>query len=93
MVVLAGAVCDFRMDYGRVLNPKSKVIIVNRSRDDLVLNTGLTGFWSATQSVEAQLGLGLGLGSPASGPPRSLSRPQWPLPCTLTHEPPTVRIQ
>lgn len=57
VVVLAGAVCDFRMDYGRVLNPKSKVIIVNRSRDDLVLNTGITGFWSSTQAVEADPGI------------------------------------
>ena len=26
VVILAGAVCDFRLDYGRSLSPKSKII-------------------------------------------------------------------
>ena len=25
LIILAGAVCDFRLDYGRSLNPKAKV--------------------------------------------------------------------
>jgi len=56
VVLLLGAVCDFRMDYGRTLSPNSKVIIVNRSSNDLTINSGFTGFWKATQSVQADPG-------------------------------------
>ena len=30
VVILAGAVCDFRLSYGRVLSRRSKIIAVNR---------------------------------------------------------------
>ena len=35
VVVLAGAVCDFRLGYGRVLNRKSKIIAINRCKEQL----------------------------------------------------------
>jgi thiamine pyrophosphate-dependent acetolactate synthase large subunit-like protein len=38
LVILAGIPCDFRLDYGRDINPKAKLISVNRSRADLYLN-------------------------------------------------------
>ena len=31
----AGIVCDFRLGYGKVLSRKSKVVAINRSRDQL----------------------------------------------------------
>lgn len=43
VVILAGAVCDFRLSYGRVLNRKSHVIAVNRDRVSLTKNTDI--FW------------------------------------------------
>jgi len=48
VVILGGTVCDFRMDYGRTLNKKSKVISVNRSPTDMVLNAGV--FWNPTMT-------------------------------------------
>ncbi len=38
LVVLAGMPCDFRLDYGRAINPKAEVISINRSKRDLILN-------------------------------------------------------
>ena len=38
LVILAGVPCDFRLDYGRVLNHKAKIISINLSRNDLYLN-------------------------------------------------------
>ena len=35
VVDVAGIVCDFRLGYGKVLSRKSKVIAINRSRDQL----------------------------------------------------------
>jgi len=32
---VAGIMCDFRLGYGKVLSRKSKVIAINRSRDQL----------------------------------------------------------
>ncbi|PKL37411.1 MAG: acetolactate synthase [Spirochaetae bacterium HGW-Spirochaetae-1] len=37
-VILAGMPCDFRLDYGRSINRKARLISVNRSRQDLYLN-------------------------------------------------------
>lgn len=34
-IILAGAVCDFRLSYGRVLGRKAKVIAINRNKADL----------------------------------------------------------
>jgi acetolactate synthase-1/2/3 large subunit len=38
LVILAGIPCDFRLDYGRDINPKAKLISINRSTADLFLN-------------------------------------------------------
>ena len=38
MVILAGVSCDFRLDYGRVINHKAKMISINLSRNDMYLN-------------------------------------------------------
>ena len=38
LVILAGMPCDFRMDYGRVINPDASLLAVNRSKKDLSLN-------------------------------------------------------
>ncbi|HPN12133.1 MAG TPA: thiamine pyrophosphate-binding protein [Spirochaetota bacterium] len=38
LVVLAGIPFDFRLDYGRAINPRARVISVNRSRRELTMN-------------------------------------------------------
>jgi thiamine pyrophosphate-dependent acetolactate synthase large subunit-like protein len=38
LVMIAGMPCDFRLDYGRVINPKAFYIAINRSKDDLKKN-------------------------------------------------------
>jgi len=38
LVVLAGMPCDFRLNYGRDVNARAKLIGINRSRGDLYLN-------------------------------------------------------
>ncbi|XP_074594982.1 2-hydroxyacyl-CoA lyase 2-like [Brevipalpus obovatus] len=53
-VVLAGAVADFRLDYGRILSSKSKIIAVNRSKEQLKKNQPF--FWKATLSINADVG-------------------------------------
>ncbi|XP_057297847.1 2-hydroxyacyl-CoA lyase 2-like [Hydractinia symbiolongicarpus] len=46
LVLLIGTVCDFRLSYGRVLNKKSKIIAVNRNREQLYKNSDI--FWKPT---------------------------------------------
>lgn len=36
VIVLAGAVCDFRLSYGRGLNKKAKIIAVNRDKTQMM---------------------------------------------------------
>uniref|UniRef100_U3EUP3 2-hydroxyacyl-CoA lyase 2 n=2 Tax=Micrurus TaxID=8634 RepID=U3EUP3_MICFL len=38
LVILAGTVCDFRLSYGRTLSKHSKIIAVNRNREQLFKN-------------------------------------------------------
>ncbi len=38
LAILAGMPCDFRLDYGRVINPDAALLAVNRSKKDLFLN-------------------------------------------------------
>ena len=38
LVILAGVPCDFRLDYGRVINHQAKIISINLSRGDMYLN-------------------------------------------------------
>lgn len=40
VIVLIGAYCDFRLDYGRHIPRKAKVIAINRSPEHLKRNTG-----------------------------------------------------
>lgn len=54
VVLLVGAVTDFRLDYGRTLSRKSKVIAINRGKEALSMNQGL--FWSAHRSIVADPG-------------------------------------
>lgn len=50
VVLLIGTVCDFRLNYGRVLSPKSKIIAVNRNKEQLTKNAGQ--LWNATLSFQ-----------------------------------------
>ncbi|KAF7638522.1 hypothetical protein Mgra_00001896 [Meloidogyne graminicola] len=53
MVILAGAVCDFRLSYGRILNPKAKIVVINRNRSEMLKNHGL--FWRSTLAIQADV--------------------------------------
>ena len=44
LVIMAGAVADFRLSYGRVLNKKSKIICINRDPVQLVKVGGYSAF-------------------------------------------------
>ncbi|TMS39735.1 hypothetical protein L596_006216 [Steinernema carpocapsae] len=53
LVILAGTICDFRLSYGRVLSPKSKIVSINRNRNQLAKNEKI--FWKATQLIRADV--------------------------------------
>ncbi|XP_064479503.1 2-hydroxyacyl-CoA lyase 2-like [Ornithodoros turicata] len=53
VVILAGAVCDFRLSYGRVLSRKSRIIAVNRNKDQLYKNSD--AFWKPTVAIQADV--------------------------------------
>jgi acetolactate synthase-1/2/3 large subunit len=38
LVIIAGMPCDFRLEYGRAINPKAFYIAINRSKEDLRKN-------------------------------------------------------
>ncbi|XP_054254850.1 2-hydroxyacyl-CoA lyase 2 [Indicator indicator] len=50
LVLLAGAVCDFRLSYGRLFARGAAVVAVNRNRERLLLNAGV--FWSPRLAVQ-----------------------------------------
>uniref|UniRef100_A0A2P2I2T2 2-hydroxyacyl-CoA lyase 2 n=2 Tax=Hirondellea gigas TaxID=1518452 RepID=A0A2P2I2T2_9CRUS len=54
VIVLAGAVCDFRLSYGRSLNKKAKIITINRNKEQLKKNSDM--FWTPTVSVLGDVG-------------------------------------
>ena len=54
VVILAGAICDFRLQYGQALSTKSKIVVVNRSSKNLYLNART--FWKPTIALEADPG-------------------------------------
>ncbi|KAG1652761.1 Acetolactate synthase-like protein [Nymphon striatum] len=54
VIILAGAVCDFRLGYGQVLNKKAKIIAINRKKEDLVKNAGQ--FWVPTFTADVDVG-------------------------------------
>lgn len=45
--------CDFRLSYGRVLSRSSKIIIVNRNRKEMLLNSDM--FWKPQEAVQGEL--------------------------------------
>lgn len=49
---LPGAVCDFRLSYGRVLSRSSQIIVVNRDRKEMLLNSDM--FWKPREAVQGQ---------------------------------------
>ncbi|XP_027766147.1 acetolactate synthase-like protein, partial [Empidonax traillii] len=50
LVLLAGAVCDFRLSYGRLFGRGAAVVAVNRHREQLLRNAGV--FWSPKLAVQ-----------------------------------------
>lgn len=48
LVILLGVTCDFRLNYGKKINRRAKVIAVNHNESSLRLNNGL--FWKSTIS-------------------------------------------
>ncbi|XP_059174178.1 2-hydroxyacyl-CoA lyase 2-like [Physella acuta] len=53
LIVLAGAVCDFRLSYGRVFPRKTKIISINRDKDQLLKNSDM--FWKPTLAVQSDV--------------------------------------
>lgn len=47
-----GIVCDFRLSYGRVLSRRSKIIIVNRNRKEMLINSDM--FWKPQEAVQGE---------------------------------------
>ncbi|MCL4143450.1 UNVERIFIED_CONTAM: hypothetical protein GTU68_048019 [Idotea baltica] len=54
VILLAGAVCDFRLSYGRGLNSKAKVIAVNRDKVQMLKNSDM--FWKPTVAAVGDVG-------------------------------------
>lgn len=53
-VLLLGAVCDFRLSYGRIFKASTKVISVNRSMSAAKLNSKI--FWRSALAIESDVG-------------------------------------
>lgn len=47
-----GTVCDFRLSYGRVLSRSSKIIIINRNRKEMLVNSDM--FWKPQEAVQGE---------------------------------------
>lgn len=54
LVLLLGAICDFRLSYGRLFKRSSKIISVNRSLAASKLNARI--FWRPTLAIESDVG-------------------------------------
>ena len=54
LIILAGAVCDFRLSYGRGLSRKAKIIAVNRNKEQLYQNSDM--FWKPTVAALGDVG-------------------------------------
>ncbi|XP_061299273.1 2-hydroxyacyl-CoA lyase 2 [Pezoporus flaviventris] len=50
LVLLAGAVCDFRLSYGRLFGRGAAIVAVNRDREQLLRNSDI--FWKARLAVQ-----------------------------------------
>ena len=44
--------CDFRLSYGRVLSRSSKIIVVNRDRKEMLINSDI--FWKPQEAVQGE---------------------------------------
>lgn len=75
VVILAGAVADFRLSYGRHFSRRSKIIAVNRSVKNMKLNTDTN--WKAHMFVHADPGSFLISLSQAMGQDYSPDRSSW----------------
>ncbi|CAJ0584858.1 unnamed protein product, partial [Mesorhabditis spiculigera] len=53
LTILAGTVCDFRLSYGRILSKKSKIVTINRNKEQLTKNE--KAFWNSDVSVQADV--------------------------------------
>lgn len=56
VVIMLGITPDFRLQYGRSLSRKSKIITVNLNPKSLTANSGYFGFWNPTLIVQADGG-------------------------------------
>lgn len=54
VVLLLGAICDFRLSYGKIFKSSTKVISVNRSLAASKLNAKI--FWQPTLAIESDIG-------------------------------------
>jgi len=54
LIILAGAVCDFRLGYGKSLGRGAKVVAVNRGKEQLYKNSDM--FWKPTLAVQGDPG-------------------------------------
>lgn len=54
LVILLGAICDFRLSYGRIFKKPTKVISINRSLSAAKLNSGI--FWQPELTIESDVG-------------------------------------
>ncbi|CAG7728853.1 unnamed protein product [Allacma fusca] len=54
VVILAGAICDFRLGYGRSLPKKGKIVAVNRDKDKMLLNS--KQFWHPALAAQSDVG-------------------------------------
>ncbi|VDN01237.1 unnamed protein product [Thelazia callipaeda] len=53
LIILAGAVCDFRLSYGRSFCSQTKIVSINRSRAQMLKNEGI--FWRANLAIQADV--------------------------------------
>jgi len=54
LVILAGAVCDFRLGYGKSLGRGAKVLVVNRGKEQLYKNSDM--FWKPSLAIQGDPG-------------------------------------
>ena len=54
VVVCAGAIADFRLNYGRHFSHKSKIVMVNRSKSNLKMNVNMS--FKVTESIHGDPG-------------------------------------
>uniref|UniRef100_A0A183BXR8 2-hydroxyacyl-CoA lyase 2 n=1 Tax=Globodera pallida TaxID=36090 RepID=A0A183BXR8_GLOPA len=57
LVILAGAVCDFRLSYGKNFSPNTNVVSINRSEEQMLKNHGV--FWQSAVALQADVALSL----------------------------------